>query len=193
MCFNSYKALDVVLDTVIERGGFLDEWEADLLLSKSYQSRHGASLAFPIEGSGTKSAKNEKIVPGMMAWKWSGVSDRRLIAAPYVRYAKAVIPKLGKEKVFGFMRGHLLAVDRSIRFLTDVLQDVKENGLDGSDFEVLFEGMKIIAELKPPFDRALFEQFGELLENPDISARYEFGRRDELIGLIRQCLEPDDS
>jgi hypothetical protein len=193
MCWNSYKALDVVLETVLERGGFLDEGEARLLLSKSYQSRRGASLGFPVEGSGMKSAKDEKIVPGMMAWKWSCVSDRRLIAAPYVRYARAVIPKFGKEKIFGFMRGHLLAVDRSIRFLTDVLQDVKENGLDGSDFEGLFEGIKIIAELKPPFDRALFERFGELLENPDISGRYEFARREEMVGLIHQCLEPEDS
>jgi hypothetical protein len=118
-----------------------------------------------------------------MAWKWK-------IAGPYIQYAKTVIPLLGEEKVFGLMRGHWLDIDRSMRFLVDVLGDLKEGGLAASEFEGAFEGMKIIAEIKPPFDRDLFARFGELLQNPEISARYEFPRRQELVELVFKCLEP---
>jgi hypothetical protein len=169
LCRNSYKVLDVLFDHMIanQPEEFLGSAAADFL---SYQDTHNVFLV-------TRSKKRQDGPPqrriGLMGTDCLRVGARKLLAAPYIRYARAVIPRLGKETVFGFLRGHALALERSIRFLTDVLGDVKENGLDATDFEAIFEGMKIIADLKPPFDRELLERFGELLRNPDISGEYD--------------------
>jgi hypothetical protein len=192
MVCNSYKALDVVFDRLVETmpHDFFETFPA-AILSKTYQNTH--EYAFVTHPKADPAAKRPPRRLGLMAPKWRTVGDRKLVAAPYIRYARAVMPKLGKEKVFEFMRWHVLAVDRSIRFLADVLGDVKENGLDATDFDGIFEGMKIIADLKPPFDRELLERFAGLLQDAEVSARYEFPRREELIGLVLKVLEPDDA
>jgi hypothetical protein len=192
VCRNSYKALGVLFDRLAEEepDEFFEE-RAEELLSKSYQNTRDHPL---ITSRKKKHDGNGGARPlGVMSPRWLATGDRKLIAAPYIRYARAVMPRLGKEKVFEFMRGHALATDRSIRFLSDVLGDVRDNGLDATEFEGIFEGMRIIADLKPPFDRELLERFAGQLQDPEISARYEFPRREELIGLVLHYLEPDQA
>jgi hypothetical protein len=191
MARNSYKALSVLFDFLIQihPTEFLSEPIARDILSKShYTNPHP-----PFVLKGPPSPEPPVNKGGRIAWVWQLTSVRKLIAGPYIRYAKTVIPILGKEKVLGFMAGHLIEIERSIRFLIDVLGDLRENGLDPTDFEGLFEGMKIMAELKPEFDRELLQRFAELLQSPEISARYEFPRREELIGLVLKYLEPESS
>jgi hypothetical protein len=192
LCCNSYKALDVLCDHMIESQPENFIGHAPNILRKSYQNTHTTFLiSMPKQMRNVEPSKRSPPVMGRMSTQWTGTGDRKLLAAPYIRYARAVMPTLGRETVLEYMRGHTLVIDRSIRFLADVLGDVKENGLNASDFEGIFEGMKIIADLKPPFDRGLLERFAGLLQDPEISARYEFPRREKLIELALKYLEPE--
>jgi hypothetical protein len=192
LALNSYKAVDVLFDRLAQVTPilFFADYTAADILQKSYEDTHDR----PIHEDDLRYGIPGRIhLPPMPVapCKWEPVGSRKLIAAPYVRYAKAVIGGLGKQRIWWWMRGHIRDVEMAVGFLTDVLADVRENGLAGKDFEGLFEGVKIIAELKPPLDRELFERFAGLLQNPEVSARYEFPRREELVGLLLKCFEPD--
>jgi hypothetical protein len=189
LCENSYKALDVLFDHLmrVNPSDFLAA--APVILRKSYHDTRDAifTLSTAIASQGRRAARS---LGGARMPRWF-VRGRKLLGTPYVRYARAAMPTWGKEKVFEFLSGHLPALNRSIRFVIDVLGDPKEGGLDAKDFEGIFETMKIVADLKPPFDRELLKRFADILQNSDVSVSDPFPGWQELIELVLKSVDTE--
>jgi hypothetical protein len=106
-----------------------------------------------------------------------------------VRYARAVIPRIGRERVSEIMAGYLVPIERALVFVNGVLSDVKDNGIDARDLDHFFDDFRLIAEIGPVFEYGLIGKLVENLEDPDIAGRFEYGRREELIALAKKCVE----
>jgi hypothetical protein len=183
MASNSYKALDIVFDFLDANFHqlFVSPGWAQHILSRSCAPRSGTISFTP--------GKARKGKPGGMVTQFSG--KRKLIIGPFIRYAQLAMKTIGKEKISKYIQGHLLEVERRIRFVVDVLADVREGGLTAVDLDPVLDGVRILAELGPEFDRELLHKLAEGLRDPESSERYQYERKDELIELTFRAITND--
>jgi hypothetical protein len=96
--------------------------------------------------------------------------------------------KIGKKMISEWLEGHLVPIERRLRFINDVLEDPKEGGLKMEELDPLFDDFELISELQPEFDLGLIRTFIERMENPEISDKIKYGKLEEVLNLAKRCL-----
>jgi ubiquitin C-terminal hydrolase len=184
---SSYRALSVAMDII--PGGTFDaclfgEDMARLILKRSYTPKMAERMAVVEKTTSEPKSSIEKL----QRFARVTCSRRKFILEPYVRYARAVLPRIGKEKVSQFMHGYLMPIERKLRFVNDVMSDLKKDGLQ-EELDQLVQELTLIAEIAPLFDYGLIRELVENLQNPEVAAKIQSTRKKDLIELGLKCLE----
>jgi hypothetical protein len=181
---SSWKVIGMLLDWLIANWPeFLTEHIAEIILAQSSMLTKGhATIKSRSAGQATDEYDIRKgAFIGL-------VGPKKLIAAPLIRYVRAVVPVVGDEKVKTWLAGILRDIAISLAFVNDVLSDPKENALGEKELGHFIEEFIVVAELGLEFDRKLIRTFVDRLGDPRIAERIQYPRTDELLQAARKCL-----